>query len=163
MVFSKQYMGLRSLDGKVLFQTCLVDGVFPNYIGVIPKEPQEHSLLVDAAELSGAFKKIRPFLPKKFPFINLTIDSVARMVITGIREKNAQMEVKIDTQDDPVSVMFNSVHLLNVCNAMPEGRIRFTWSDPIKVWVMRPEKTPEGMADIFSLVMPVQDVYTYNR
>lgn len=97
----------------------LVDGTFPDYERVIPKDHNK-SLLVQAGEFAQAVDRVALLARDKTRGIKLFIDKdQIRFAADGSDYGMANDAMTVDYQSDPINLAFNATYLLDVANALP--------------------------------------------
>lgn len=107
----------------------LVEGEFPDYCGVIPKD-RKFQFTVNATELAGATKRVRLFANDRVSAVKLAFDSGNALWVSsnssGAGEASAgeaSDEVDVEHREGPIeeiAVGINAAYILDALKVMPE-------------------------------------------
>jgi DNA polymerase-3 subunit beta len=130
----------------------LLDGEFPDYEAVVPKE-SKHRVLVGREELSSTLKRVA-----------ILVQDRARAVKFAIREGELEISVHnvdrgeitetlpVDLDGDPVTAGFNVRYLQDVLAVLPGSAVRLELAHALAPCLVRdPEKE-----DAFFVIMPMR-------
>ena len=134
----------------------LIDGNYPNYNAVIPKE-NPNVLNIDRATLLNSLKRVSIFSNKsthqvKFK-INGNVIEVSGEDIDFSNKGNETIQVEYGGED--MEIGFNGKFLIEILNTLDCEKINIYFSNPSKAAIIRPEATTEDIEKILMLVMPV--------
>ena len=134
----------------------LIDGNYPNYNAVIPKE-NPNVLNIDRATLLNSLKRVSIFSNKsthqvKFK-INGNVIEVSGEDIDFSNKGNETIQVEYGGED--MEIGFNGKFLIEILNTLDCEKINIYFSNPSKAAIIRPETTTEDIEKILMLVMPV--------
>ncbi|MEA1955475.1 MAG: DNA polymerase III subunit beta [Campylobacterota bacterium] len=114
-------------SNQYTFFTKLINGKFPEYTRIIPKEIK-HNLLLPKASMINAIKQITIISTDvKITFINNSI------IFEGLSEDNieAKTEINYNTQfDEPFSIAINSKYLLDFLNNISSNEFNIGLNEP---------------------------------
>jgi DNA polymerase-3 subunit beta len=118
---------IRLTSGDVVITSKLIDGTFPDYERVIPRN-NDKIIAVDAGTLRAAANRVVLISNErgrsvKLSAANDSIDLTAR----GAGE--ASDSVACEYSNDPVEVGLNAQYLSDVLTAMPDGQVRIALAD----------------------------------
>jgi len=137
---------IHDLDTLVI--VTLIDGVYPNYNAVIPKE-YTRTLEVDRNVLISALKRVSLFADKLTNTIELKLSS--ENIIKANNDSNQSGKEKIDGKfnGEPLRIGFNSKYLLEALNNIESDAVIMEFTDANRAVIINGEK------DLLCLVMPV--------
>lgn len=148
------HLGFRS-DGIEVY-TRLIEGSYPNYEQVIPKDNDQFAT-VDKAVLSSAVKRMAIVASDQTHRIRMAFeaDRVQLNVLTPDLGEGHD-EVELTFEGDGLEIGFNAHYLLEVLRYMPTEEVRMTFKAPERACTIEPVM-PEGEEmDYLSLVMPLR-------
>jgi DNA polymerase III subunit beta len=149
---SGNHLGFRS-DGVEVY-TRLIEGSYPNYEQVIPKDNDQFAT-VDKAALSSAVKRMAIVASDQTHRIRMAFESdrVQLNVMTpDLGEGHDELELSFE--GDGLEIGFNAHYLLEVLRYMPTDEVKMTFKAPERACTIEPV-TDEEM-DYLSLVMPLR-------
>jgi len=134
----------------------LIDGNYPNYNAVIPKE-NPNVLNIDRSTLLNSLKRVAIFSNKsthqvKFK-INGNLIEVSGEDIDFSNKGNETIKVEYGGED--MEIGFNGKFLIEILNTLDCDKINIYFSNPSKAAIIKPETTNEDIEKILMLVMPV--------
>ena len=134
----------------------LIDGNYPNYNAVIPKE-NPNVLNIDRSILLNSLKRVAIFSNKsthqvKFK-INGNLIEVSGEDIDFSNKGNETIPVEYGGED--MEIGFNGKFLIEILNTLDCEKINIYFSNPSKAAIIRPETINEDVEKILMLVMPV--------
>ena len=136
--------------GRFLLMSKKVDGNYPNYNQVIPKDCKE-TVTVLANELATAINNVKSVLTKKSNMVKLTL-SRHKLTVTASSPELGEDKAEIVTNyhgKDGCVIAFNHEYLLDVCASFKDGELEFEYTDELS-----PGKFVCGPA--FAVVMPMR-------
>lgn len=134
----------------------LIDGKYPNYEAVIPKE-NPNILTVDRAQFLGSIKRVSIFANKTTHQIKLKIaGSELSLFAEDIDFSNESFERLTCSYDgEDMEIGFNSRFLMEMLNNIDTPEIKIMMSVPSRAGLLVPATTDNPDEDILMLVMPV--------
>ena len=134
----------------------LIDGNYPNYQAVIPKE-NPNILNIERDKLLSSLKRISIFSNKSTHQIKLKINGnsidVSAEDIDFSNKGNENIKVDYDGQD--MEIGFNGKFLIEILNTLQSEKINIYFSNPSKAAIIMPDIENEKIEKILMLVMPV--------
>jgi DNA polymerase-3 subunit beta len=134
----------------------LVDGKYPNYQAVIPKE-NPNVLTIDRLQFLSSIKRVSIFANKTTHQIKLKLVgselSLSAEDIDFSNEANERLTCNYDGDD--MEIGFNSRFLLEMLNNIDSNEVRLEMSDPSRAGLLMPAVKDNEHEDILMLVMPV--------
>lgn len=137
--------------------TCrLIDGKYPNYEAVIPKE-NPNQMQVNRVNFLNSVRRVSIFANKTTHQIRLKIAGTALQISAEDFDYSNSAEERIDCeyQGDDIQIGFNSRFLIEMLNNMECDQVKLSMSLPNRAGILTPmDNTMEG-EDVTLLVMPV--------
>jgi DNA polymerase-3 subunit beta len=147
------HLGFRSPFTSVF--TRLIEGPYPNYEQVIPKD-NEKIAIADKAALQSALKRMSIVASDQTHRIRLAFN--AGMLKFSVQTPDlgeAQDELPIRYDGDPLEIGFNATYLLEILRYMPTEEVKLTFKAPERAATLEPEGWSEN-AQYLCLVMPLR-------
>ncbi len=114
---------------KMEFVTKLVEGKFPDYNRVIPRNHRNHIVLGRQALLS-ALTRTAILTSDKFKGVRVNIDpGTMRVAANNAEQEEAFDEIDIDYSGDSIEVGFNVIYLIDVLTNMTQDMVRMEMAD----------------------------------
>lgn len=137
--------------------TCrLIDGKYPNYEAVIPKE-NPNVLTLDRASFLSSLKRVSIFANKTTHQVKLKIMgselAISAEDIDFSNAANERLTCSYDGED--MEIGFNSRFLLEMLNNLDSEEIKIMMSQPNRAGIIVPANPTNEHEDILMLVMPV--------
>lgn len=144
-----------SFNDSVL--TCrLIDGKYPNYEAVIPKE-NPNVLTVDRQTFLSSIKRVSIFANKTTHQVKLKITgselAVSAEDIDFSNEANERLTCSYEGED--MEIGFNSKFLMEMLNNISSPNIKIEMSQPNRAGILLPVEKDNESEEILMLVMPV--------
>lgn len=114
---------------NIEFISKLIDGKFPDYERVIP---QHHGKIIKLSrnQLIQALQRVAILTNEKFRGVRLLLDAGGLKIISNNTEQEeAQEEIEIDYNGEPLDVGFNVTYLLDILNNVSEEIIELHLAD----------------------------------
>ena len=134
----------------------LVEGKYPNYEAVIPKE-NPNKLTIDRSLLLNSVKRVSIFANKTTHQVNLKlVGSSLNITAEDLDFANkADEKLTCSYSGDDMEIGFNSKFLIEMLNNIETEEVNIEMSDPSRAGIILPENSEESDEDILMLVMPV--------
>ena len=134
----------------------LIDGKYPNYEAVIPKE-NPNVLTVDRNQFLSAVKRVSLFASKSTPQVHLKMAGSELNISAEDNDFNnsatERMTCKYDGED--MEIGFNSRFLMELLSNVESTEVRIEMSDPSRAGLIIPNEPHVEGEDLLLLVMPV--------
>ncbi|HUY38054.1 MAG TPA: DNA polymerase III subunit beta [Candidatus Binataceae bacterium] len=137
-----------SLDGQLAYMKRgstevsmrLVEGEFPDYRGVIPKE-SKHAIGVDRDALFAAIKRAAIFSNERYHGVKFALTSGSLTVSSTSPEMGEASEsLDVDFRGEEFAIGFNANYLRDVLGVIPSGnKVELGLSDDVSPGVVRTE------------------------
>ena len=143
---------LRVAAGKQALTTKLVDGRFPDYERVIPRE-SDNSILADREVLRAGLSRASILSNEKFRGIRLILKkNLLTAVAHNPEQEEAEEEIEVEYAGDTMEVGFNVSYLLDVLGVMRTDMVRLDLVDANSSCLIR---APESNSSRY-VVMPMR-------
>ncbi|HET7818169.1 MAG TPA: DNA polymerase III subunit beta [Bacteroidia bacterium] len=134
----------------------LIDGKYPNYDAVIPKE-NPNKMIVDREAFLNSIKRVSIFANKTTHQVRLKVKgselNISAEDLDFSNEANERLTCNYKGED--MEIGFNSKFLAEMLSNMDSDEVQFEMSTPNRAGVMIPAKNGDKEEDILMLVMPV--------
>lgn len=140
-----------SFDG-MQFVTKLVEGKFPDYNRVIPKN-HKNSIMLGRLALLTSLQRTAILTSDKFKGVRLNIDpGVLRVVSNNAEQEEAVDELDIDYNGDSIEIGFNVTYLIDALSNMNQEMVKLELSDSNSSALLTIPENP----DFKYVVMPMR-------
>ena len=150
---SENHLGFRSETVQVY--TRLIEGPYPNYEQVIPKDNDKH-MVAEKTALTQAVRRMAIVASDQTHRIRMSLGGpMLRFSVESPDLGAANEELPVEYDGDPLEIGFNAQYLLELLRYMPTDEVRMSFKAPERAATMQPlgnEDTPEYMC----LVMPLR-------
>ena len=150
---SDNHIGFRA--GGTLVFSRLIEGPYPNYEQVIPRENDKHAT-VDKMAMAAALRRMSVVASDQTHRIRLTLGgSMLKFSVESPDLGAANEELEVEYDGDPLEIGFNAQYLLELLRYMPTDEVKMTFKAPERAATIQPlgnEDTP----DYLCLVMPLR-------
>lgn len=152
---SGNHLGFRT-DGTEVY-TRLIEGTYPNYEQVIPKDNDRHAV-VDRRALESAVRRMAVIASDQTHRIRLLFeDKRASLNVLTPDLGEGHDELELVYQGESLEIGFNANYLLEVLRYMPTDEIRLTFKAPERAATLEPvTNEDEEPLDYLCLVMPLR-------
>ena len=142
---------------NVLVLVCrLIDGKYPNYEAVIPKE-NPNILTIDRLQLLNSIKRVSIFSNKTTHQIKLKLAgaelSLSAEDLDFSNEANERLTCNYDGSD--LEIGFNSRFIVEMLNNLDSDEVKLSMSEASRAGILTPVSKDNDNEDILMLVMPV--------
>lgn len=150
---SENHIGFRGNDVQIF--TRLIEGPYPNYEQVIPRDNDKH-MVCDKDALTKAVRRMAIVASDQTHRIRLSLGgAMLRFAVETPDVGTATEELQVEYDGDPLEIGFNAQYLLELLKYMPTREVRMSFKAPERAATMMPignEDTP----DYLCLVMPLR-------
>ncbi|MCP4865565.1 MAG: DNA polymerase III subunit beta [Alteromonas sp.] len=120
---------IRMFSTEFIFTSKLVDGRFPDYRRVLPKDGDK-IILASKDVLKDAFSRAAILSNEKFRGVRLNISSgELKITANNPEQEEAEEIVDIDYQGDSLEIGFNVAYLIDVLNAIGSNNVKINLMD----------------------------------
>jgi DNA polymerase-3 subunit beta len=149
----ENHLGFRSPFTSVF--TRLIEGPYPGYEQVIPKDNDKYAI-VDKAAFTSALKRMIVVASDQTHRIRLSFNAgMVKFSVSTPDLGEAQDELPIRYEGDPLDIGFNASYLLEILRQMPTEEVRMTFRAPERASTVEPEGWNEA-AKYLTLLMPLR-------
>ena len=150
---TENHLGFRSAGTQIF--TRLIEGPYPNYEQVIPRE-NDKSMSADKAALSAALRRMSIVASDQTHRIRLAFaNGTCKLSVTTPDLGEAQEEMTVAYDGDPLEIGFNAAYLLEVLKYMPTDEVRMSFKAPERAATCEPVGWDDP-ASYLTLVMPLR-------
>jgi DNA polymerase-3 subunit beta len=147
------HIGFRSPFTAVF--TRLIEGPYPNYEQVIPKD-NDRVAIADKVALASALKRMSVIASDQTHRIRLSFNSgMLKFSVQTPDLGEAQDELPIRYTGDQLDIGFNASYLLEILRYIPTDEVRLTFKAPERAATIEPEGWKDP-ATYMCLVMPLR-------
>jgi len=150
---SENHLGFRQAGTRVF--TRLIEGPYPNYDQVIPKD-NDKTAIASKDGLSQVLRRMAVVASEQTHRVRLSFTGNAlRFAVEtpDLGEANEDMEVSYE--GEPLDIGFNANYLLEVLRYMPTDEVRFSFKAPERATIIEPVAGDDEV-DYLCLVMPLR-------
>ena len=120
---------IRLFSNDFIFTSKLVDGRFPDYRRVLPKDGDK-LVVADKQVLKNAFVRAAILSNEKFRGVRLNVTSgEVRITANNPEQEEAYEVVDVEYQGDDLEIGFNVAYLIDVLNNINSDKVKITLSD----------------------------------
>ncbi|TAL57618.1 MAG: DNA polymerase III subunit beta [Bacteroidetes bacterium] len=142
--------------GNILLISRLIDGKYPNYDAVIPKE-NPNKMIVDRESFLNSIRRVSIYANKTTHQVRLKVKgselNISAEDLDFSNEANERLTCNYKGED--MEIGFNSKFLAEMLSNIDCEEVQFEMSSPNRAGVMVPSKNGNKEEDILMLVMPV--------
>jgi len=150
---SDNHLGFRSSGTQVF--TRLIEGPYPNYEQVIPRE-NDKVMTADKVALAAALRRMSIVASDQTHRIRLAFaNGACKLSVTTPDLGEAQEEMTVAYDGDPLEIGFNAAYLLEILKYMPTDEVRLTFKGPERAATCEPVGWDDP-ASYLTLVMPLR-------
>ncbi len=150
---SDNHLGFRSTTTQIF--TRLIEGPYPNYEQVIPRE-NDKSLTADKAALAGALRRMSIVASDQTHRIRMAFSNGAcKLSVQTPDLGEAQEELAVSYEGDSLEIGFNAAYMLEILKYMPTDEVRMTFKAPERAATCEPVGWDDP-ASYMTLVMPLR-------
>ena len=147
------HLGFRSPFTSVF--TRLVEGPYPNYEQVIPKD-NDRIALADKAALTSALKRMSVIASDQTHRIKLSFNAgMLKFSVTTPDLGEASDELPVTYAGDQLDIGFNAMYLLEILRYMPSEQVKLSFKAPERAATIEPEGWDDP-SKYLCLVMPLR-------
>ncbi len=142
--------------GSTVLQVRLLEGPFPDYQAVLPKDNDKH-VTIDKADFAQAIRRVAITADRVTSQIKLGIEA-GRMELTarGTEGSTAEDEIQVSYQGDPIEIGFNYSYLQDILKNLQAESVVLSLKDSQSAALLKPvHDTGEDMG-VLCLLMPLR-------
>lgn len=144
---------LKASFGNTVLITRLIDGKYPNYDAVIPKETTK-SFKIQQKTLLNTLKRVSLFSNEKSKQLVFEVDDGVLYISTADLDFSTSAKEKLELEELPncvAKIGFNAGYLIEMVNNAGDDLIKFSFTEPNRPVLIHASKKP----GLTQLVMPV--------
>ncbi len=124
------------------FVTKLVEGKFPDYNRVIPRN-HKNSLVLGRAPLLGCLQRAAILTSEKFKGVRINLEpGLLRIASSNAEQEEAKEELEVDYNGDAIDIGFNVTYLIDVLANMSQEMVKLELQDSsASVLISVPDQT----------------------
>lgn len=150
----------RFVLGNTTLTTKLIEGPFPNYEQVLPKNNTKH-LAVSRDALSSALDRVSVFSDSLTKQVKFSISkNRLRLVVQTPDQGEATEDLDVKYDADDLDIGYNAVYLLDILKTMDAEEVLVQLNTPVTAGLLVPAPSGESKApaveSLLCLVMPLR-------
>ncbi len=152
---TENHLGFRRNGTQVY--TRLIEGPYPNYEQVIPKDNDKFAV-ADRGQLTQALRRMAVVASEQTHRVKLSFHSnTLRFSVETPDLGEAHEELEVDYNGEPLDIGFNAAYLLEVLRYIPTDDVKLTLKAPERAATLEPVMRDGSEApDYLCLVMPLR-------
>jgi DNA polymerase III subunit beta len=152
---TENHLGFRA-GGRQVF-TRLIEGPYPNYEQVIPKD-NDREAIVRKAPLTQALRRMAVVASEQTHRVKLSFHpGMLRFAVETPDLGEATEEMEVEYQGDSLDIGFNAAYLLEVLRYMPGEELKLTFKAPERAATIQPAAVDgQDVPDYLCLVVPLR-------
>jgi DNA polymerase-3 subunit beta len=150
---SENHLGFRTSSTQIF--TRLIEGPYPNYEQVIPRE-NDKVATADKGALTSALRRMSIVASDQTHRIRMAFaNGSCKLSVQTPDLGEAQEEVNVSYEGDPLEIGFNAAYLLEILKYIPTDEVRMTFKAPERAATCEPVGWDDP-ASYLALVMPLR-------
>ena len=150
---SENHLGFRTSATQIF--TRLIEGPYPNYEQVIPRE-NDKVATADRSALTAALRRMSIVASDQTHRIRMAFaNGSCKLSVQTPDLGEAQEELNVSYEGDPLEIGFNAAYLLEILKYIPTDEVRMTFKAPERAATCEPVGWDDP-ASYLALVMPLR-------
>jgi DNA polymerase III subunit beta len=150
---NENHLGFRSSSTQIF--TRLIEGPYPNYEQVIPRD-NDKVATADKVALTAALRRMSIVASDQTHRIRMAFaNGACKLSVQTPDLGEAQEEVNVSYEGDPLEIGFNAAYLLEILKFIPTDEVRMTFKAPERAATCEPVGWDDP-ASYLALVMPLR-------
>jgi DNA polymerase-3 subunit beta len=143
---------IRFRVGPAVLRSRLIDGTFPDYERVIPKD-NDKILLAPTKELSDAVDRVATISTERSRAIKLALDG-GRLTLSAVSPEagRAEDQLEVTYAAEPLEIGFNARYVMEMCGQITADEVEFTIADAGSPTLVKDPADP----DVLYVLMPMR-------
>jgi DNA polymerase-3 subunit beta len=138
--------------GTTLLMIRLIEGKYPNYNQLIPKNMKRH-VTVSKEQLTSSLRRVSLLSNQKSKSVTLTLNAGLMQISSNNPEMgDAKEEIEVMYKGEEMKIGFNAKYLLDILNSIHDEEIKIELNDQLSPGLIRPGHD----ADYTCVVMPMR-------
>jgi len=148
--------GLRFDFGRTMLYTRLVEGEYPDYERVIPRD-NDKKLMVDKNLLIASVKRVSLFSSALTHQIRFSIEPGKLIINSEDMDVGgeAHEELAVDYTEEAMEIGYNAQYLTDILRHVDTDEVIFHLKSPVRAALVMPN-VQEGEEDFIMLIMPIK-------
>ena len=115
--------------GEIRLISKVIDGKFPDYTRVIPVG-HKNSFTIERMDILLSMQRASILSNEKYRGIRMVLSNgVLRMISTNSEQEEAEEELEIAYEGDPLDIGFNVTYMIDVLNNVGSDKVVFSFAD----------------------------------
>jgi len=149
---SENHLGFRQAAVQVF--TRLIEGPYPNYEQVIPKD-NDRIAIADKDTLTRALRRMAVVASEQTHRVRLSfVGNALRLSVETPDLGDAHEELEVEYEGEALDIGFNANYLLEVLRYMPTDEVRLSFKAPERAATVQPMDAAAG--EYLCLIMPLR-------
>jgi DNA polymerase III subunit beta len=150
---SENHLGFRTSSTQIF--TRLIEGPYPNYEQVIPRD-NDKAATADKVALTSALRRMSIVASDQTHRIRMAFaNGSCKLSVQTPDLGEAQEELNVGYEGDPLEIGFNAAYLLEILKYIPTDEVRMTFKAPERAATCEPVGWDDP-ASYLALVMPLR-------
>ena len=149
----------RFVIGDTTLTTKLIEGPFPNYEQVLPKQNNKH-LRVRREDFAQALERVSVFSDSLTRQVKLSLrPNRMTLVVQTPDQGDATEDLEAQYGSDDLDIGYNAAYLLDILRSIDTEEVDIRLNTPVTAGLLAPAQTDKGSApkeDLLCLVMPLR-------
>jgi DNA polymerase-3 subunit beta len=153
VAFGENQAGIQAGGGTLY--TRLIEGPYPNYQQVIPRD-NDKTVIADRDALTRALRRMSVVASDQTHRVKLSFkDGEMALFVSTPDVGEASEKMAIEYRGEPLEIGFNASYLLEVLKYLDGDQIRLTFKSPERAALLTPAQAQDG-EEYLALVMPLR-------
>ena len=132
--------------GKLVFISKLIDGTFPDYKRVIPKNNNEN-LYVNRSNLLSAVDRVSTIVNEKSPVIKFKLlKDLVNLSTFNNENSSATEDIQAKYQGKEIEIGFNAKYIMDILDNLNESEIQISFQDNSSPIIAKEKSNPDLIA-----------------
>lgn len=142
--------------GSIRLVCRLLEGVYPNYNSVIPRE-NPNTLVVDRVNLSTSLRRVGMFASQSSNLVGLKISGASLEMSAQDMDFSisAREHIACQYEGDEMEIGFKSNFLVEILNNIQTPEVTIKLSDPTRAGIILPKDNENPDEEVLMLLMPM--------
>ncbi len=137
---------------SALLMIRLIEGKYPNYQQLIPKNMKRH-VIVGKDLLTSSLRRVSLLSNQKSKSVTLTLNPGLMQISSNNPEiGDAKEEIEVDYKGEEIKIGFNAKYLLDILNSFSDESVKIELNDQLSPGLI----VPENDKDYTCVVMPMR-------
>ena len=134
----------------------LVEGTYPNYGSVIPKN-NSNKLTIDRLDLCNSLKRVSVFANQATNLVKLDLTGGELTISAQDIDFSISATERLNCiyEGEPITIGFKSLFLIEILTNLPSSDVVIELSDPSRAGLLLPSQADHDGEDILMLIMPM--------